>query len=190
MPIFANVIQNAFSPLISLFESIMVFIHAHLVGGSWGLAIVGLTVLIRAVLVPLTLQAAEVDAGDAAAGAADERAQREVQGRQTAPAAGDHELLPGEQNQPARLLPAAAAAAAGLHLAVLHAADGPEEAHLRPAAAQRLQRTARPTGPHMRSKLPSSSRKNRPATGRAALGEVPVHARTSRPRRPASCWWC
>lgn len=54
MPIFANVIEDAFSPLINLFESIMVFIHAHLVGGSWGLAIVGLTVLIRAVLVPLT----------------------------------------------------------------------------------------------------------------------------------------
>jgi YidC/Oxa1 family membrane protein insertase len=54
MPILANVIQDAFSPLISLFEAIMVFIHAHLVGGSWGLAIVGLTVLIRAVLVPLT----------------------------------------------------------------------------------------------------------------------------------------
>jgi YidC/Oxa1 family membrane protein insertase len=56
MPIFANVIQDAFSPLISLFETIMVFIHAHLVGGSWGLAIVGLTVLIRAVLVPLTFR--------------------------------------------------------------------------------------------------------------------------------------
>jgi YidC/Oxa1 family membrane protein insertase len=54
MPIFANVIEDAFSPLISLFESIMVFIHAHLVGSSWGLAIVGLTVLIRSVLVPLT----------------------------------------------------------------------------------------------------------------------------------------
>ena len=54
MPILANVIQDAFSPLISLFEAIMVFIHDHLVGGSWGLAIVGLTVLIRAVLVPLT----------------------------------------------------------------------------------------------------------------------------------------
>jgi YidC/Oxa1 family membrane protein insertase len=54
MPILANVIQDAFSPLISVFEEIMVFIHAHLVGGSWGLAIVGLTVLIRAVLVPLT----------------------------------------------------------------------------------------------------------------------------------------
>jgi YidC/Oxa1 family membrane protein insertase len=54
MLIFANIIQQAFSPLISLFESIMVFIHAHLVGGSWGLAIVGLTVLIRAILVPVT----------------------------------------------------------------------------------------------------------------------------------------
>jgi YidC/Oxa1 family membrane protein insertase len=54
MPPSANVIQDAFSPLISLFEQIMVFIHDHLVGGSWGLAIVGLTVLIRAVLVPLT----------------------------------------------------------------------------------------------------------------------------------------
>ena len=56
MPILANVIQSAFSPLISLFESIMVFIHNDLVGGSWGLAIVGLTVLIRAVLVPLTFR--------------------------------------------------------------------------------------------------------------------------------------
>ncbi|HUH80808.1 MAG TPA: YidC/Oxa1 family membrane protein insertase [Solirubrobacteraceae bacterium] len=52
--IVANVIEEAFSPLITLFEGIMVFIHDHLVGGSWGLAIVGLTVLIRAVLVPLT----------------------------------------------------------------------------------------------------------------------------------------
>ncbi len=56
MPIFANIIEEAFSPLINLFESIMVFIHAHLVGGSWGLAIVGLTVLTRAVLVPLTFK--------------------------------------------------------------------------------------------------------------------------------------
>ena len=55
MPILANVIENAFSPLITLFEGIMVFIHDHLVpGGSWGLAIVGLTILIRGLLVPLT----------------------------------------------------------------------------------------------------------------------------------------
>src|SRR5271154_789511 len=54
MPISANIIQQAFSPLITVFEEILVFIHAHLVGGSWGLAIVLLTVLIRAGLVPLT----------------------------------------------------------------------------------------------------------------------------------------
>ncbi|HYB24010.1 MAG TPA: YidC/Oxa1 family membrane protein insertase [Solirubrobacteraceae bacterium] len=54
MPILANVIQDAFSPLIKVFEEIMVFLHAHIVSGSWGLAIVGLTVLIRAILVPLT----------------------------------------------------------------------------------------------------------------------------------------
>jgi YidC/Oxa1 family membrane protein insertase len=56
MFISANVIQEAFSPLISVFQSILVFIHDHIVGTSWGLAIVGLTVLIRAVLVPLTLK--------------------------------------------------------------------------------------------------------------------------------------
>ncbi len=52
----ANVIESAFSPLITLFEHIMVFIHAHITGGSWGLAIVGLTILIRAILVPLTFR--------------------------------------------------------------------------------------------------------------------------------------
>src|SRR5947209_5979383 len=51
-----NFIENAFAPLITLFEAIMVFIHDHLVGGSWGLAIVGLTAVIRAVLVPLTFR--------------------------------------------------------------------------------------------------------------------------------------
>src|SRR5450759_5374240 len=56
MFIVANVIQEAFSPLIAVFESILVFIHDNVVGGSWGLAIVGLTVLIRAVLVPLTFR--------------------------------------------------------------------------------------------------------------------------------------
>ncbi len=57
MPILAtNFIENAFSPLITLFESIMVFIHNNVVGGSWGLAIIGLTVVIRAALVPLTFR--------------------------------------------------------------------------------------------------------------------------------------
>jgi YidC/Oxa1 family membrane protein insertase len=53
MPILANIIQEAFSPLISLFEAILVFIHDH-AGISWGLAIVGLTVVVRAVMMPLT----------------------------------------------------------------------------------------------------------------------------------------
>jgi YidC/Oxa1 family membrane protein insertase len=56
MLISANIIEEAFSPLISIFQSILVFIHSHIVSSSWGLAIVGLTVLIRAVLVPLTLR--------------------------------------------------------------------------------------------------------------------------------------
>src|SRR5437763_5400086 len=57
MPILAtNPIEDAFSPLITLFESIMVFIHDNVVGGSWGFAIVGLTVVIRALLVPLTFK--------------------------------------------------------------------------------------------------------------------------------------
>jgi YidC/Oxa1 family membrane protein insertase len=56
MLIFANVIEDAFSPLISLFESILVFIHENLPLTSWGLAIVLMTVVIRAVLVPLTFR--------------------------------------------------------------------------------------------------------------------------------------
>jgi YidC/Oxa1 family membrane protein insertase len=51
MPILANIIQEAFSPLISLFEAVLVFLHDH-VGLSWGLAIVGLTVLVRGVMTP------------------------------------------------------------------------------------------------------------------------------------------
>jgi YidC/Oxa1 family membrane protein insertase len=49
-----NVIEQAFSPLISLFEGVMVFLHGVL--GSWGMAIVGLTVIVRAVMVPLTFR--------------------------------------------------------------------------------------------------------------------------------------
>jgi YidC/Oxa1 family membrane protein insertase len=55
MAILANVIQNAFGPLITLFEEILVFIHEHLLpaGASWGWAIIGLTVVVRLVLFPL-----------------------------------------------------------------------------------------------------------------------------------------
>ncbi|HXA54273.1 MAG TPA: YidC/Oxa1 family membrane protein insertase [Solirubrobacteraceae bacterium] len=54
MPILANIIQEAFSPLISLFEAVLVFLHDH-IGLSWGLAIVGLTVIVRAVMTPATV---------------------------------------------------------------------------------------------------------------------------------------
>lgn len=51
-----NVIENAFSPLISLFQAILVFIHNDVLGSSWGLSIVGLTVVVRAVMLPLTFK--------------------------------------------------------------------------------------------------------------------------------------
>jgi YidC/Oxa1 family membrane protein insertase len=54
MPILANIIEEAFSPLIRLFEAVLVFIHDHMISGSWGLAIIGLTVIVRAVMLPLT----------------------------------------------------------------------------------------------------------------------------------------
>jgi YidC/Oxa1 family membrane protein insertase len=49
------VYANIFQPLIDVFESLLVFIHDN-IGGSWGLSIIGLTVVVRAVLVPLTLK--------------------------------------------------------------------------------------------------------------------------------------
>ena len=49
----ANVIESAFGPLIKAFEVVLVFIHEHVVGGSWGWAILGLTVAVRLVLFPL-----------------------------------------------------------------------------------------------------------------------------------------
>ncbi|MHB1537648.1 MAG: YidC/Oxa1 family membrane protein insertase [Solirubrobacteraceae bacterium] len=56
-PILAtNVIESAFSPLIELFQAILVFIHNEVLGTSWGLAIIGLTVVVRAVMLPLTFK--------------------------------------------------------------------------------------------------------------------------------------
>jgi len=51
MPLFANV----FEPLIKVFEAIIKFFHDS-VGLEWGLAIVVMTVLVRACLLPLTLK--------------------------------------------------------------------------------------------------------------------------------------
>lgn len=56
-PILAtNVIESAFSPLISAFQAVMVFIHNDIVGTSWGLSIIGLTIIVRAVMLPLTFK--------------------------------------------------------------------------------------------------------------------------------------
>lgn len=46
---------NIFQPLIDVFEAMLKAIHS-VVGGSWGWSIVILTVLVRAVLIPLTLK--------------------------------------------------------------------------------------------------------------------------------------
>jgi YidC/Oxa1 family membrane protein insertase len=49
----ANIIEDVFSPLISVFESVMVFFHDDL-GLSWGWSIIALTVAVRTLLIPLT----------------------------------------------------------------------------------------------------------------------------------------
>ena len=76
------------------------------------------------------VQAVSLDAASAAAHAGAEVDPGQVQGRQAAPAAGGHEVLQGEQRQPVGLLSPAGRAAAGVHLALLHAARGPANQHL------------------------------------------------------------
>src|SRR5947199_10427951 len=51
MFVFANVIQ----PLIDAVDAIMTFFHDN-VGLSWGLSIIGLTIVVRTALIPLTLK--------------------------------------------------------------------------------------------------------------------------------------
>jgi YidC/Oxa1 family membrane protein insertase len=53
--ILADVIRSAFGPLISLFEQILVGVHS-VIGGSWGWAIIGLTLIVRFVTLPLTIR--------------------------------------------------------------------------------------------------------------------------------------
>src|SRR6516162_2130649 len=49
------VAANIFQPLITVFEEVLKFFHNH-IGIAWGLAIVLLTVLIRAILLPLAIK--------------------------------------------------------------------------------------------------------------------------------------
>jgi YidC/Oxa1 family membrane protein insertase len=52
--ILANIIESAFGPLITVFEAVMVEAH-RLVGGSWGWAIIALTIVIRVLTLPLMI---------------------------------------------------------------------------------------------------------------------------------------
>jgi YidC/Oxa1 family membrane protein insertase len=49
------VTANIFQPLIDVFQSILLFFHNH-VGFSWGVSIIALTILMRAILLPLTVK--------------------------------------------------------------------------------------------------------------------------------------
>jgi len=48
-------VANIFQPLIDIFQSILLFFHNH-VGFSWGVSIIALTILMRAILLPLTVK--------------------------------------------------------------------------------------------------------------------------------------
>ena len=49
----ANIIQDTLQPLISVFQSVLVFFHDSL-GLSWGWSIIALTVTVRTILILLT----------------------------------------------------------------------------------------------------------------------------------------
>ena len=51
----ANIIESAFHPLIWLFLQVLLGVH-DVVGGSWGWAIIGLTLIVRTATLPLTRQ--------------------------------------------------------------------------------------------------------------------------------------
>jgi YidC/Oxa1 family membrane protein insertase len=53
--ILANIIESAFHPLIWLFLQILLGVHS-VIGGSWGWAIIGLTLIVRTLTFPLTRQ--------------------------------------------------------------------------------------------------------------------------------------
>jgi YidC/Oxa1 family membrane protein insertase len=50
------VLANVLQPLIDVCDAVMVFLHDRVLGGSWGMAIIGLTVVVRVLLLPLTLK--------------------------------------------------------------------------------------------------------------------------------------
>src|ERR1700689_822957 len=55
MIVATNIIQSAFGPLIAVFKAVLIFAHS-VVGGSWGWAIIGLTIVIRVVTLPIMIR--------------------------------------------------------------------------------------------------------------------------------------
>ena len=53
--VFANIIQDIFQPLISVFDAIIRFFHDTF-GFSWGLSIIALTIVVRTLMLPLTIK--------------------------------------------------------------------------------------------------------------------------------------
>jgi YidC/Oxa1 family membrane protein insertase len=49
------VLANIFQPLIDIFGPVLVFFHS-IIGGSWGWSIIALTIVVRALLLPLALK--------------------------------------------------------------------------------------------------------------------------------------
>jgi len=49
------VLANVFQPLIDVFGPVLVFLHG-VIGGSWGWSIIALTVVVRALLLPLAFR--------------------------------------------------------------------------------------------------------------------------------------
>jgi YidC/Oxa1 family membrane protein insertase len=49
------VLANIFQPLIDIFGPVLVFFHS-IIGGSWGWSIIALTVVVRALLLPLAFK--------------------------------------------------------------------------------------------------------------------------------------
>ena len=49
------ILANIFQPLIDIFGPVLVFLHT-IIGGSWGWSIIALTVLVRALLLPLAFK--------------------------------------------------------------------------------------------------------------------------------------
>ena len=115
---------NPIQPMTDACEWILTFWH-DLIGdfeGSWGWSIILLTFTIRIVDPAAHVQGREVDAAAAGAPARDQVDPGALQGRQAAPEAGDHGLLPAREGQSAGVVPSAAAADPVLHRAVPAAA--------------------------------------------------------------------